>query len=91
MRKLALRRLAADNRADYREHDAARSAAHEKALDAIRDGSGRNRAIRSGGVSAYLTAVPIPGRAEEDVIVWEIEHGESGERVVILWLGPRDH
>ncbi len=90
MPKLALRRLAAENRAEYREHDPARSAAHEKALDGIRDGTGRNRAIRSGALPGYLTAVVIPGRAQEDVIVWEIERTDAGERAVILWLGPRD-
>ena len=90
MPKLALRRPAAENRADYREHDPVRSAAHEKALDGIRDGTGRTRAIRSGHVPGYLTAVVIPGRVEEDVIVWEIERTDSGERAVILWLGPRD-
>lgn len=90
MPKLALRRLAAENRAYYREHDPTRSAAHEKALDGIRDGTGRNRAIRSGAVPGYLTAVPIPGRTEEDVIVWEIERTDDSDRAVILWLGPRD-
>lgn len=89
MPKLALRRLAAENRAHYREHDPVRSAAHEKALDCIRDGTGRTRAIRSGTVPGYLTAVVIPGRADEDVIVWEIERTEDGERAVILYLGER--
>ncbi|MGL4339628.1 MAG: hypothetical protein ACRCSP_04290 [Rhodoglobus sp.] len=90
MRKLTLRRPAAENRAYYREHDPIRSAAHEKALDSIRDGTGRNRAIRASKVPGYLTAVVILGRVEEDIIVWELEHTDDGERVVILWLGPLD-
>ena len=90
MPKLVFRRPAFENRGQYREHDPERSAAHERALDGIRDGSGRNRAIRSGQVPGYLTAVVIPGRAQEDVIVWEIEPTDEGARAVILYLGPRD-
>lgn len=90
MPKLVFRRPAFENRGQYREHDPERSAAHERALDGIRDGSGRNRAIRSGQVPGYLTAVVIPGRAQEDVIVWEIESTDEGDRAVILYLGPRD-
>ena len=85
MRKLSFRRLALENRAFYREHDAERSKAHEEALEGIRDGTGLNRAIRSGGVPGYLTRVVIRGRSDEDVIVWE-PVGDNG--AVILYLGP---
>lgn len=85
MRKLAFRREAAEDRAHYREHDPVRSKALETALDGIRDGSGRDRAIRAGGVRAHLNHVSIPGRAEPDVIVWELE---SEGRAVIIYLGP---
>ncbi|AYG05555.1 hypothetical protein [Gryllotalpicola protaetiae] len=83
-----MRKLAAQNRADYREHDPVRSAAHERALDTIRDGTAQ-RAIRAGNIPAYLTSVPIAGRPD-DIIVWELIHEPEGDRAIILWLGPLD-
>lgn len=85
MYKLAFRRPAFDNRAHYREHDPVRSEAHESALDGIRDGTAFSRTIRSENVAAHLTPVPVAGRAEEDVIVWEVV---ADERVDIIYLGP---
>lgn len=85
MPKLKFRRLAFEARGEFRENDPDRSAAHERALAGIRDGTGRNRAIRSGNVPGYLTSVVIPGRIDEDVIVWEID---SDGFAVILYLGP---
>jgi hypothetical protein len=85
MPKLICRALVIETRAHYREHDPERSRAHETALDGIRDGTGRSRAIRSGEVPGYLTRVVVPGRVDDDVIVWELD--DQG-RAVILYLGP---
>jgi hypothetical protein len=85
MRQLVFRRSAAEARAHYREHDPDRSAAHEEALQGIRDGSGRDRAIRAGQVGAHLTRVTVRGRPESDVIVWEVE---GDDRAVVIYLGP---
>jgi hypothetical protein len=85
MRQLVFRRPAAEARAHYREHDPDRSAAHEEALQGIRDGSGRDRAIRAGQLGAHLTHVRVKGRDINDVIVWEVE---NDDRAVIIYLGP---
>lgn len=71
--KLRFQRQAFEARAHFRQHDEVRSQALEQALDGIRDGTGRDRAIRSGQLASHLTRVVIPGRDEEDVIVWALE------------------
>jgi hypothetical protein len=85
MRQLVFRRPAAEARAHYREHDPERSAAHEEALQGIRDGTGRDRAFRADQVGAHLTHVFVKGRDVYDVIVWEVD---ETDRAVILYLGP---
>lgn len=54
----------------FRVHDSVRAEAHERALDTIRDGAGRRRAIWVASKGVYLTGVAIAGRDDEDVIVW---------------------
>jgi hypothetical protein len=85
-RILSFSRSARENRAFYREHDVARSVAHEMALNGIRDGSGHDRAIRSGQLAAHITPVHIRGR-EDDVIIWEVI---DDQHVDVLYLGPID-
>ncbi len=68
----------------FREHDTVRAAAHDRALDAIEDGTGRSRAVWVASRGVYLTRVPIPGRDDEDLIVWELT---SVDEAAILHIG----
>ncbi len=68
----------------FRGYDVTRATAHERALDAIENGTGRARAIWVASKGVYLTGVPIAGRDDEDLIVWLLdEAGEAG----ILHIG----
>lgn len=65
----------------FREHDVLRGQAHDRALDDIEAGTAGSRAVWVESRGVYLTPVVIPGRDDEDLIVWLT--ADSGDAVIV--------
>lgn len=79
---------AAERREYYRDHDRVRSQAHERIYDHLRDGEPVPSTVRATAATGRVNISPvrIPGRDEEDMVIWAPE--PDGD-IAIIYIGPR--